>query len=113
MKRSWNAGSPFQLRQKLDGAKALKTLERVKGIEPSYSAWKAGYLQARSARSNFDEAAQPLIAVGQSWNGKVRRIITAVTPTMSRAASPHDVALAFARISPESTPCRAFLTGEA
>jgi hypothetical protein len=29
--------------------KRLKTLERVKGIEPSYSAWK-NYAQAYSAR---------------------------------------------------------------
>jgi hypothetical protein len=31
-------------RTNFSGAKCLKTLERVKGIEPSYSAWKAAAL---------------------------------------------------------------------
>jgi hypothetical protein len=32
-------------------AKALKTLERVKGIEPSYSAWKAAALPLSYTRA--------------------------------------------------------------
>jgi hypothetical protein len=43
-------------------AKLLKTLERVKGIEPSYSAWKAAalplsYTRARPINYHAPEAA--------------------------------------------------------
>jgi hypothetical protein len=47
--------------------KALKTLERVKGIEPSYSAWKAAalplsYTRARLIKYHAGHAASTGIA---------------------------------------------------
>ena len=51
------------VRMKTGGCdKALKTLERVKGIEPSYSAWKAAalplsYTRARPINYHASEAA--------------------------------------------------------
>ena len=37
-----------------DAAKCLKSLERVKGIEPSYSAWKAAALPLSYTRDRTD-----------------------------------------------------------
>ena len=39
--------------------KCLKTLERVKGIEPSYSAWKAAALPLSYTRISADQLSRP------------------------------------------------------
>ena len=41
------------------GDKPLKTLERVKGIEPSYSAWKAAALPLSYTRISADQLSRP------------------------------------------------------
>ena len=46
-----NGFSPFVRMKRGDRDKCLKTLERVKGIEPSYSAWKAAALPLSYTRA--------------------------------------------------------------
>ena len=42
-----------------EGNKCLRTLERVKGIEPSYSAWKAAALPLSYTRASRDHLTRP------------------------------------------------------
>ena len=47
--------------------KSLKTLERVKGIEPSYSAWKAAALPLSYTRARQDHLTRPARGLNHPW----------------------------------------------
>ena len=58
-------------------------LERAKGIEPSYSAWKADVLPLNYARRNYNNVTSPRRAV----KGILRYSTTMVTPLLARSRS--------------------------
>jgi hypothetical protein len=70
-----------------ESKKSLKTLERVKGIEPSYSAWKAAalplsYTRARPINYHAGQAASTAMSGFAPFRRSCRR------PLFPRCASP-------------------------